>query len=63
MHLTINIKTPNIKLPKLPTFNQPVLLEPAINAAGYATGYISGTFSKAITKAKQLNPITVTITK
>ena len=62
MLLTINIKTPNIKLPKLP-FNQPTLLEPAINAAGYATGYISGTFSKAITKAKQLNPITVTITK
>ena len=62
MLLTINIKTPNIKLPKL-SFNQPTLLEPAINAAGYATGYISGTFSKAITKAKQLNPITVTITK
>jgi len=63
MQLTINIKRPNIKLPKLPTFNQPVLLEPAIHAAGYATGYISGTFSKAITKAKQLNPITITVTK
>ena len=58
MQLTINIKRPNIKLPKLP-----IIIPPRISSSNFVPVAIYKDAKQLINTVKKHSPITITVTK